>query len=312
MLSFLNQKLKFLLIVILGVIGISFVFFGNWTPRNGGGSVNDSLAVIDGHTIRYADLANAERATRLIYMLQTGRPAPSSAQADQAFRQRTWSRLLILAAARKAGINTSDAQVYDFILQHPFFQEKGQYSDERRNNFRINFLSPQGINDARFTEIIRDELSIERMVKAVSDTTVVLPAEIEETCEKLYGKASLEYVEISESEIRKSLKPSAQEIKTFYDANPATYLDPEKRVVEYVKFPLDPKQSQLKGAERDEALRKLGQKAYEFANIFFQAYDTKQPVPDFSAEVRKQALEVKATAAFTRNESIIDSTKGKA
>ncbi|MDD5260709.1 MAG: peptidyl-prolyl cis-trans isomerase, partial [Methylacidiphilales bacterium] len=57
---------------------------------------------------------------------------------------------------------------------------------------------------------------------------------------------------------------------------------------------------------------KRGQKAYVFANIFFQAYDTKQPVPDVSAEVRKQALEVKATAAFTRTESVIDSTKGKA
>ena len=310
MLSFLNQKLKFLLIVILAIIGVSFIFFGNWTPRNSNYS-RENLAVIDGRNIKITEFVNAERAARLIYTLQTGMLAPNSTQADQIFRNQAWVRLLTLAAAKRAGITASDDQIYDFILKHPLFQENGKYSSEARKKFNANVLLPSGINDARFTEILREQMVIETMIKTVAGTTNILPGELENACEKMYGKTSLEYVEINEAQIRKNLKPSEKEIKTFFDANPDNYSEPEKRAVEYVKFSLDPKLAQTKGPERDQALRKLAEKAYEFTNVFFQAYDAKQPLPDFATQAKKEGLEVKTQAAFTLNQPIIDSTKGK-
>jgi peptidyl-prolyl cis-trans isomerase D len=306
MLSFLNKKLKFLLIVILAVIGISFIFFGQWTPHGPGGG-SDTVAKIDGQNIKVKDFYSAAYASRVIYTLQTGQLAPDDSQAENVFRIQTWNRLLVLAAAKKAGITVGEDQAYDFIVHHPlFFDKDGKYSDESYKTFQQHVLQPLGIDQKRFIAIVREMLVYQQAIQSIASTAVVQPSAVQNAIDQLYSKVSLQYVEISEDTIRKGLKPTDQELQTFYNANSAEYASPEIRSVEYVKFQLDPKQAALKDAERNAALRELSKKAYEFTNTFFSAYDAKAPLPDFAATAKKAGLQVVTVNPFTRNDTIID------
>jgi hypothetical protein len=178
MLSFLNKKLKFLLIVILAIIGISFIFFGQWTPHSPvmGAGV---LARIDGRNIKERDFYFEQQATSVIYTLQTGQQPPSGAQAENYFRLHTWNRLLVLAAAKQSKVRVSEEQAYDFIVHHPLFLGKdGKYSEEAYRNFQQRVLQPQGLDEKRFIQVIRDQLAYEQTIRGIANTAVVQPAEI--------------------------------------------------------------------------------------------------------------------------------------
>ncbi|MDR1305808.1 MAG: peptidyl-prolyl cis-trans isomerase [Verrucomicrobiales bacterium] len=302
MLSFLNKKLKFLLIVVLAVIGISFIFFGQWTPSGPGGGT-DTLARIDGRNVSVKNFLAAAQASRVIYTLRTGQLPPDSAQADNVFRLQTWNRLLVLAAARATGLRVGNDQAYDFVVHHPLFADQdGKYSAEAYQNFQQRVLQPQGIDQKRFIDIVREQLIYEQTIQGIASTAVVAPAEVREAVEKLYGKASLQYVEISAEAVRKNLQPTEQELQTFYNTNSAEYATPETRAFEFVKFQLDAQQAKLKDAERAAALRELSKKAYEFTNVFFSAYDAKKPLPDFAETAQKAGLTVSEVKPVTREQ----------
>ncbi|MDR1190937.1 MAG: SurA N-terminal domain-containing protein [Verrucomicrobiales bacterium] len=308
MLSFLNKKLKFLLIIILAVIGVSFIFFGQWTPSGGYARDTGAIAQIDGRNINYRDFAIAAQSSRVVYTLQTGQLAPDSAQAEQVFRLQTWNRLLVLAAADRTGVRIGDNEAYAFILRHPLFlDQNGKYSAEAYENFLQRVLQPLGVDQKRFLEIIRGQLAYDQMIQDVGSTAVVAPAEVRDAVDKLYSKVSLQYVEISEEAIRKGLQPAEEELQAFYQANQAEYATPETRSFEFVKFQLDDKQAKLPDAERAAALRELSKKAYEFTNVFFSAYDAQKPLPDFAETAKKAGLTVSEVKPLTREQLGINS-----
>jgi len=309
MLTFLNQKFKFLLFFILGVVGVSFIFFGNWTPR--GAIRSGNVAVINGHEIKASDFEASLQATRVMYILSSGRDIPNSTKVERWLTGQTLQGLVILDAAHRAGLTILPKEVVDNLTSNPLFQENGKYSPTRFDLFNRTILQPRGISTSRLQEIITDSLLIQHMVEAVGATTVVMPVESDETLNRIYGKASLQAVEITEASIRETIKPTEQDLQTFYQAKPGTYADPEKREVEYVKFSLDPKDAALKDQARQQALRRLFDKAYAFTNTFFQAYESRQALPDFKQNAALAGLEVKSAPVFAKGDTLIDPAKGK-
>ncbi|MEY2852857.1 MAG: hypothetical protein RL549_1556, partial [Verrucomicrobiota bacterium] len=73
MITFLHDKLKGLLLILLAVIAISFIFFGNWTPSGGVDPAAGNMGKIGGRTLSLNDLIAAQRQTLLEVTLETGR-----------------------------------------------------------------------------------------------------------------------------------------------------------------------------------------------------------------------------------------------
>ena len=63
MISYLHDKMKGLLLVLLAVIAISFIFFGNWTPSGGFDPATGKMGKIGGQTLSLNDLIAAQRQT---------------------------------------------------------------------------------------------------------------------------------------------------------------------------------------------------------------------------------------------------------
>jgi hypothetical protein len=73
MITFLHDKLKGLLLVLLAVVGVSFIFFGNWTPKGGVDPASQSMGQINGRSLTLNEFVAAQRQSVLEITLETGR-----------------------------------------------------------------------------------------------------------------------------------------------------------------------------------------------------------------------------------------------
>lgn len=296
MITFLSHKLRSLMIVLLAIVGISFIFFGNWTPS---GAHNDVVGKINGQTITNPAFAAALTATGLIYTLQTGRVAE---QSDALVRQ-AWSRLLILDAANRAGIDVSEEQAVKYIRSLPLFQNKeGKYDPAVYDLFDRNFLSPRAISVARLIEIVRDQLRFEAMVEAVSQTAFVQPSQVSKVLEQLYGPAEVSVIRFDLAQFQSQIKPTAEQLQDYYEKNKSSFQTPEKRQVQYLAFKLTPRQQKLTGKERSDAMQELGQKAFTFAQSLNPDTATQPPSFEEGAEAANQTV---STSPYVAAEEIL-------
>lgn len=305
MLTLISSKLRYLLILFLIVLGVSFIFFDHGNLGNSG-AANPRIAKLDGKTVSRSDFESAYLDSSIIYILQTGRrPMP---QMEQLLRAQTWNRLLVLSAGKEVGLQPSPTDAINFVKTHPLFlDEKGVYSPTNFQNFSLNVLRPQGISDARFQEIIQEQLIFEQMLKSISSTVIVRPSEIQETYAALYGQVSLHYVTLDEAPLRNAIKPSVEELKAYYVTKQNQFMTPELRKVEYILFRLKPEQLKLPEDQKNTILRELTQQAYQFTEPFFgTSVDTKS-LPDFRTAAAKAGLNVQISSPITAMEPLLPS-----
>ncbi|NJK92581.1 MAG: hypothetical protein HC904_12585 [Blastochloris sp.] len=300
MLTFLSSKLRFLLILCLFILGISFIFFDHGHLSGGSSPSNPKVATIAGKTIKRSDFEASLRATKLIYILQTGRQPDS--QLDRIFRSQTWNRLLVLQAAKEAKIRPSTAEAIDFIKKHPLFQDaQGTFSPIQYKNFNDLVLQPQGISDEVFQEIIQDQIAFEQMLQSLTSTISVSQTEVEETYQGLYGSASLQYVQLAEASLRAEISLSPEELQSYHQQNQNRFLSPELRRLDYVLFKLSPEQLKLPEEKKKAELRLLMQKAFQFTEPFFNT-EGKADLPNFQQAALAAGLSSQQTPPLTRRD----------
>ena len=177
MITFLHDKLKGLLLLLLAVVGVSFIFFGNWTPTGGVDPASQSMGKIGGRTLSLNEFVAAQRQALLEITLETGR-IPSSEQ-NELLNFQTWIRLLQIQAADSAQLETEPDQLVRAIKENPLFQKDKQYDPEFFQRFSANFLSPQGFSGERFNQAVSDEVRTRKLLNALTSTAVVMPKEAE-------------------------------------------------------------------------------------------------------------------------------------
>ncbi len=290
MLTFLHQKFRFLLIITLAIVGISFIFFG---PEAGGGRPTSVMgATIDGRPVTPPEFNLMHRSVQILYTLQTGQLPDRSPRMEEIMAMQTWHRLVVLAEANRTGLRISPEAVNQYIRSHPFFtdQESGKFDPRALKQFEMVVLQPQGVSLERFQEIIRDQMLFETMLESAAGTAVVQPAEIDEVWRSLYGKADLSYVEVQLKDVLADIETGEDARRAYYEAHTATYQRPEHRSGSYVLF-LD-KNPPADEAARERAMRTLGEKAFQFSDPFYRAYEEGGAVPDFEQQAATQDLAV--------------------
>ena len=290
MITFLHDKLKGLLLILLAVIAVSFIFFGNWTPSGGADPAAGNLGKIGGRTLSLNDLIAAQRQTLLEVTLETGR-IPSDN--DRFLAIQTWIRLLQSQAADQAGIDPQPEQLLESIRKNPLFLKDGQYDPELFTRFSENFLNPQGFSGERFNEAIMDEVRTRKILAALSSTAAVFPGEAESRLQKLFGPVEAQVVRWDSSKMTPP-EPNPQDLEAFHKANEQAFAVPARVTVEYVEFST---------TGTDEAARtKAGETAFAFTSQFFNLPEG-QARPDFTAKAAEAKLAVKTAGPFTATET---------
>ena len=285
MITYLHDKMKGLLLVLLAVVAISFIFFGNWTPQ-GADPAAGNMGRIGGRTLTLNDLVAAQRQTLLEVTLESGR-LPSDD--DRFLAIQTWIRLLQNQAAEEAGIEPQPEQLLTALRKNPLFLKDGAYDPELFQRFSANFLSPQGFTGERFNEAIFDEVRTRQLLRALSSTVTVFPGEAQTRLERLFGPVEAQVVRWEASKFTPP-EPTPQDLEALHKANEQAFTIPARCTVEYVEFTAT-------GTD-EESRKKAGEAAFAFTSQFFNLAEG-QSRPDFSAKAAEARLAVKTTGSFT-------------
>lgn len=290
MISYLHDKMKGLLLVLLAVIAISFIFFGNWTPSGGIDPAAGKMGRIDGQTLSLNDLIAAQRQTLLEVTLETGR-IPSDN--DRFLAIQTWVRLLQNQAAADAGIDPQPDQLLASIRKNPLFLKDGSYDPELFQRFSDNFLSPQGFTGERFNEAIFDEVRTRQLLQALGSTAAVFPGEAQDQLQKLFGSVETQRI-VWDAAKRTPPEPTPQDLEAFHKSNEQAFSVPARCTVEFVEF--------TAAGNDEDSRKKTGEAAFAFTSQFFNLAEG-QARPDFRGKADEAKLVVKTAGPFTAADS---------
>lgn len=219
--------------LFLALITLPFVFFGVDSYFRSGGSGSE-LASVGDSSISRQDFSQAMRDQQERLRGQLGRefnPAMlESPEARQATLDSLVTQRLLLLHAKKSGLTTSDAQLIEVIGSIPALQEDGKFSKRRYEQA----LRAQGLTQTGFEAKLRQDLTLQQLVQAVSDTAVVSNAAAERVI-----AIQLEERQVSEAAIRPEqyaaqVKLSAEAVKDYYEKNRKQFEIPQQIRAEFV------------------------------------------------------------------------------
>ena len=132
MMKFLRSQSQTVLVVVLGVIGLGFLFYGNSGNflAGPGGRANNDFGRIDGEDLSMADLTDAIRNTRYSLIINGHAQDLRKPGASAQIAEEAWSQLLLLHEVDRLHITVSNQELVDYIHSQPLFQKDGVYSPE--------------------------------------------------------------------------------------------------------------------------------------------------------------------------------------
>jgi len=317
MMKFLRSQSQTVLVVVLGVIGLGFLFYGNSGNflTTGSGRASNDFGRIDGEDLTVADLTDAVRNTRDWLIINGQSEELSKPGAAKGVAEEAWRELLLLREADRLHINVSDAELVDYVHNQPIFQKDGVYSPaayetfigELKNVLHIpsdSDIDPTASTKAVFETVLRNNLRINAVRTALFSTIRSSAQDVSTQYEKFYGPATVSLVTFDPKSFVATAQVTPAEIEAEYKAHPENpaYRTQEKRKVDYVLFLLTPDQAKLPDAQKAAAKDALGQKALDFALAFQpEPSDTgasAPPPPDFLTEANKLGLKPATTDFF--------------
>jgi peptidyl-prolyl cis-trans isomerase D len=318
MMKFLRSQSQSVLVVVLGVIALGFLFYGNAGNllTNTGSRTSNDYGRIDGEDLTVADLTDAVRNTRYSLIIhgqaeQLRKPGAAAQVAEEAWRQ-----LLLQNEADRLHITVSDKELVDYIHGLAIFQKDGVYSPDVYSD-RMKLLGtmlrvpadagvdPVANTKAIFENVLRNDLRAQAVSKALMSSVRSSAQDVSAQYQKYYGPTAVSVVTFDPKNYAAAVQVTPADFEAEYKANPTNpdYRTKEKRKVDYVLFLLSPDQAKLPDAQKASAKDALGQKALDFALAFQpepSATDTTPPPPpDFVTEAKKRGLDPQTTDFFS-------------
>lgn len=243
-------------LVILGLIALTFVFFGVNLNFAGFGYA----AQVDGEDISVNEFENAYR-NQMLSLAEQGRQVPE--QLRPMVRESVLDRLiqerLVDRYIRTAGFAVSDRMVTDSIQQEVTWQVDGEFSRETY----YQELERQRIEPAQFEASQRAALEKFQLERGVASTAFVTPAEYRRYL-NLYAEArEISMAEIDLATLEAGIEVTEDEIRAEYEANPDRFEAEEFVDLAYVELRRDAVAASIEISE-EELLRRYEESGERF------------------------------------------------
>lgn len=313
MMKFLRSQSQTVLIIVIGIIGLGFFFYG--TSGNlltsTAGRISSDYGRIDGTDLSVADIYDAVHNTRHAYLLSGRGELLTQPDAAAKVAEEAWSQLLLLHEADRLHITVSDQEVVDAIRKNPLFQKDGAFSPDayksRMEQFQTMLRLPDdaGTNPLAGTELvvetfIRDSILMTAVDHALFDPVRSSANNVAAQYEKGYGPVEVSFLTFDPKTYVNQVQITPEDVAAEYKDHPEkpAYRSPEKRKVDYVLFQLTPEQAKLPETEKAAAKEALGEKAADFAIALQPDPTPGAPTPDFMTEATKRGLTPGTTDFF--------------
>ena len=218
--------------IILGIIIIPFALFGIDSYLSSVGS-NVYIAKVNGVDISAQQYQNTEAMIRDQMSDPKTDPALfDSPEFKKAVLDNIISTELMNQSIDKNGFVISDEQLGAYIVGMPDFQENGKFSQERYDQIvQYNNLTPKKLEDK-----IRNQMATQQ-AKDSLNRLIYVPTEITQPLVNLaYQKRDISLHEIKLDDYKKKIKPSDEDVKTFYDENTSNFIMPDRVKIEFLIY----------------------------------------------------------------------------
>ncbi len=247
------DKHKRLAQVVLGLITMTFVFFGTYSYFQRSTGLPE-VASVDGEKVTQQDFDQLMKEQQDRMRAQLGAnydPAMfDSPEVRYAMVEQLVNQKLLEREARAGNLRVTDGQLQQFIAALPPFQVDGKFSAERYKMV----LAAQGMSPAAFEHKLRGDLTIAPLQEPIGGANIVAGASARRYLSLLEQKREVSMAVIDPAAFEKEVKVDDAALREFYDKNQALLKTPEQARLEYIL--LSPESLAAKVAVTPEEVRK--------------------------------------------------------
>lgn len=163
------------------------------------------------------------------------------------------SQKIFLAEARNMGLEVTDEELRDSILQEATFKDaNGRFVGEEQYHeivrTRLGYPS-----SARFEELLREELLVQKLRSILEANLYISDKEVEDAYREQVERARIRYVQLPRTRFAQAAQPTDAEIKDYFAKNTQEFRLPEQREAAYLL--IDPAQLAAKVPGDEQAQR---------------------------------------------------------
>ncbi len=254
----LVTKSKFLVSIVLGLIILTFAFFGVDSYFRGGGSV-PAVATIGDARISEQELATALRQAQ-DRMREQARQNPqmneylNSPEFRRAVLDDVIQRRLLLGFAAASGMTVSVDELRNVIGEvQAFYDEDGKFSVARYEQL----LRAQNLTPADFENQIEQDLVLSRIQRALAGSAFVPDKVVQRLIRIRSQEREVSQLVLSPAEFKRKVSVSEEDARKYFDENRSLFRIPERARVEYLV--LTPAVVSANVQVSDEELRRVYQ-----------------------------------------------------
>ncbi len=150
--------------------------------------------------------------------------------------EQTWTRLIILEAAKKKNIKVSNKELLKFIKNLPVFK----YSDLAPENYAMIISRVFQQSPADFEQGIKNSIMINKFMGKLTEDLIVSDMEVENTYRQEFEQASVSYIVIEPQAFQDTvISDNEDDLKGYYSNNKEKFRKPEQINVKYIQIKLE-------------------------------------------------------------------------
>ena len=284
--------------IVIAILAIPFIFYFVQRPDYGAMRSDRFARIYDRNvsmleaqqTVRLLTLAQALGMSEFVQTLTAG----AGQDPNQVAVQFIVNLLVLRHEAARLGIRPGYTEIADVVRTLPAFQGESGFDMKKFADFTQNALAPMGLAEEHVEQLVRDQLSLNRIKQLLAAGVTVPKGELDENFQRGHDTLFVTIIRFQSDDFGKDINVSDEDVQKHYGAHKAELKTDEKRKVEFVSLALTDEEKKLTGKERIEALQKLSDRATDFTQALLEKG------ADFKQAAEKFQLPVHATGEFTK------------
>ncbi len=222
--------------VVLGIVALSFIFFGVSSFILGGST--NWVAKIGSKKIGYATLQKAMKENREMILNSYGNSEQALQYLDSdQFTSDSLGRLInqqmVKNLSNEFDITASKKVILENIAKDKnFADENGKFSQEKFKEF----LKRNGINEDLYVNEMINQVSMMMILQTMEIAAPVSSKKIIDVIEFNDEKRTVDLISLSEKDVKNVVNVSQDEIEKYYNDNKKQFTLPEIRKISYIKI----------------------------------------------------------------------------
>ena len=253
MFDFVRKHTKIMQFLLFLLIFPSFVLFGleGYSRMREKGTV---VATVNGVDILQSELDNAHKIQ--IDRMRASMPNLDARLLDSSIaKQATLDRLvrerLLQVAAQKMHLSVSDQRLANELQQNPSIAGLRRPDGSLDLESYRQLLGTQGFTPESFEAQVRADLSSRQVMAGLGITSFATPALADVTLNAFYEKRQIQLAKFAPSDFTSQIKPTDEELESYYKANGEKFKSLERADVDYVILDLASIQKTITVPEAD-------------------------------------------------------------